>query len=390
LIRAGYFSGSNSGATKQIFLDLQRQFKSASMLNREGFKEEFERLLVQVIPKRLAQIIHLDDAASQEMARIVKTRCNKSTELISAAELHHSPHEHIKRNGASLVVAGAVASGRGLLAVSQALRAAQESGAICYLIGTTRTTDAQALKELRMNLTYGERAENYGFFSVENIYLPVFGDSRTSWDDERDLCCILANHEDDAKRAYFSTRLTTLTGMASKRNRGLSDDLFLGPSVGGRLRLRPGFAFFDSDYEGRAVSQADVFFTVLSVLHHVRTRKDGKPQLKNLDNVRSVLSPRTFDRFNDGIIQASLLRACHPIELDYSHFKRESGEMTEILRFILNNSENPAGEAATEFVLALALGHVRLAEQDGKDLHKTFRTAGGPVLQALWDSSKLG
>jgi hypothetical protein len=100
------------------------------------------------------------------------------------------------------------------------------------------------------------------------------------------------------------------------------------------------------------------------------------------------LSPRNFDRFNDGIIQASFLRASQPIELDYSHFRKESGEMTEILRFILSNSANSAGEAAQEFVLALALGRMRLADNDAKELYRTFHDTGGPVLEALWNISK--
>jgi hypothetical protein len=385
LIRAGYFSVNNSAASKQIFFDLHKMLKSKTMLGRERFKNELERIFDQATPKAINRIIHLDDEGSKQMAGLLTQRCSKRTKVLSASSLFTNPSAHVLKSGATLVVAGAIASGRGLLGISQALRVVQPNSAITYVIGIARTSDSNSLRELRSNLTYGEGLDDFGFFTVEEVYLPVFGDAITSWDEEIEICKRLAISPEQAVVRFFSKRLEVLTKAHSKKVRGFRDDLFLLPPDSTPLSLRPGFAFFDFDYSGRSVSQADVFFTILSILHHMRTRRDGRTQLRNFDHVRTVLSPRCFDRFNDGVVQSALLRAATPAELDFRHSEKESGEMTEILRFIFSNWEKPAGEAGREFALALVLKRLRLSERDMKGLRKTLGQVNDTIMKALSD-----
>ena len=110
----------------------------------------------------------------------------------------------------------------------------------------------------------------------------------------------------------------------------------------------------------------------------------GSPDLRFDSNpfVRSVLDPSTFTRFSDGILQASLLRATHRSELDYSASHDLSRQFTSTCRAIFLNHDNPVGDAAIEFIYALATKKVLLRPEDSKFLQETIESI--PVLRACW------
>jgi hypothetical protein len=114
----------------------------------------------------------------------------------------------------------------------------------------------------------------------------------------------------------------------------------------------------------------------------VRGEEDSLFQQEHL---RKVLSPRCFDRFNDGVIQASLLRAALLPELDYSIDENLSKEMYHVLDFIFRAKDVNAGEAYREFLIALALGRLRLRVADMEQLRKDHEgKARDPIDQLLW------
>jgi hypothetical protein len=101
--------------------------------------------------------------------------------------------------------------------------------------------------------------------------------------------------------------------------------------------------------------------------------------------LRRVLSPRCFDRFNDGVIQASLLRAASPAELDYSVAEQISGEMAQFLEIVFADESGQAGEASREFLLALAQNRLRLVMKDLQNLkRKCQERTTDPILSLLW------
>ena len=71
-----------------------------------------------------------------------------------------------------------------------------------------------------------------------------------------------------------------------------------------------------------------------------------------------------FVRFNDGILQASLLRASRPCELDYSASDDLSRQFTATCLSVLVNCGQNVGEAALEFVHALVTKKVALRQKD--------------------------
>jgi hypothetical protein len=165
---------------------------------------------------------------------------------------------------------------------------------------------------------------------------------------------------------------------------GMSDGLFWGKFDDTPLVLRPEFAFFDFDLE-RTPSQADVYFTILAVLHGLRSDPHAPESLFQHEYLRRVLSPRCFDRFNDGVIQASILRAAHPVELDYSIDGKLSNDMWQVLDTIFDSRTTQAGEATLEFLLALALKRLKLESADLAKLKDKFSEAmEHPIAKVLW------
>lgn len=68
------------------------------------------------------------------------------------------------------------------------------------------------------------------------------------------------------------------------------------------------------------------------------------------------------------MIQASILRASDPAELDYRHDLELSAEATRFVRRVLESSARPRGEAAAEFLMALCTGRLRLHDDHLEEL----------------------
>jgi hypothetical protein len=146
----------------------------------------------------------------------------------------------------------------------------------------------------------------------------------------------------------------------------LEQELFLTNAPGNPLKIQRGFAFWPEGLPDEPNTQADVFFTIAAILQGLRTG-EGRIDRQTLRTewfYRTLLSPENFGRFNDAVIQASLLRAARPSELDYTDNAQTSAEAARVLRRILESATTPRGEAAAEFLVALATGRLRLAKDD--------------------------
>ena len=157
-----------------------------------------------------------------------------------------------------------------------------------------------------------------------------------------------------------------------------SDNTMFLPKVNGEsLKLRQTFAFWSSiGVATEAATQADVYWTIQAILHDLRGKVDG-----GLGSVyhTTVISPTCFDRYNDGIIQAALLRSAMPLELNYSIDEQFSQKMTDVIVSVLDSSSSEQGEAALEFLFALSVGRLRLCGDHVRQIITKFDTedAGG-------------
>ena len=76
--------------------------------------------------------------------------------------------------------------------------------------------------------------------------------------------------------------------------------------------------------------------------------------------VKNLIDPFIFNRFNDGIIQASILRASKADELNYSLSFNHSNNMLSLINTFIKHKEEQQGEAIFEFLYSIAIGKLRL------------------------------
>ena len=175
-------------------------------------------------------------------------------------------------------------------------------------------------------------------------------------------------------KSHTSTLGDTL--LSSLLGQGPSHDicscsLFLPQTSGTPLALRQGSVFLPrSTAEG--VSQIAVYAMVSAAFQAAREPQRARVQSPSGfdDNpfVRSVLDPSMFARYSDGILQASLLRAAQRSELDYSANDDLSQQFASTCASVIVNHANPIGDAALEFLYALATDKVSLRKADRRHL----------------------
>lgn len=192
-----------------------------------------------------------------------------------------------------------------------------------------------------------------------------------SWSLEIELIRVLLNfieHNDSLTGAsiYFKERLKILENALDKDVGGLINDVFLkNPVNNSSLKINLSFAFFDFDgYHNRA-SQADIYFTIASVINNLRHIDKGDKRIIQEEHIRTLLSPINFDRYDDGVIQASILRSATSNELNYKLDKSHSHAMMNfLLKMVGNHKDELTSEGLVEFLFALSVKKLKL-----HDLH---------------------
>jgi hypothetical protein len=171
---------------------------------------------------------------------------------------------------------------------------------------------------------------------------------------------------------------------------------YLANSNGQPLVLTRGFVYWDPTPEVlKNCHHAGASYLAMSAALQA-AREHPNPKLRFATTVHEVvvLDPENFLRYNDGVLQASLLRAALPHEVDYSGAPELSELMREFLEKIFINHARSYGEAAPEFALALATGHLRLADKDERILRERIAASikGPSVLLGLlcWYFSRGG
>ncbi len=185
------------------------------------------------------------------------------------------------------------------------------------------------------------------------------------------------------------TRVNELSshGIVDKIVRRLSEgmqacNLFFPSLKGEKLELRGGSIFF-TDNENTEVSEKQstlptlsqevVYLAVVLALQQAREEENSLASDFKFDQnpfVKTVIDPKMFWRYNDGILQAALLRALSNSELDFSTSEEMSTQFRQITISVLKNSYNIAGEATLEFLAVVAKKKVSLRDQDFNCIEK--------------------
>lgn len=369
--------GSRGGFSRQF------EVSPLELLESTNFQERLSYIFSRSIPASIATIIFLDEG-SKPLALQMESICGKeNVEIISAEVLRTM--ERSESSAAVVIAAAVIESGRRLQDVSRDLRAAFPHAPQIYVVGFAKTTSEERLKTLRLTLVRTARPQLHELVTVEMLVLPL-SNQTNAWSSERDLltrCFNLAQFPDSMPsdvEEIFRRRLAFLSNAANS----LKNDIFIANTREKSLKLQHGFVFWSTDPSNDHHSQADVYFTIASVLEGLRANsmKPGAKALRADGLQYTLLSAANFGRFNDGIIQASLLRAAHPYELNYSAEKKQSSEMGRIVRRILESSDRPRGEAAAEFLIAIATGRLSFDNEDYKAVLAPLDSAP-PVVEVL-------
>ena len=253
-----------------------------------------------------------------------------------------------------------------------------------YVVGYAFPASRAEHDRLKADLCMGRNGPQYGW--SEYLVLPVGADTVHA-----SLVPSGASFGTDAvepRRRKLGGALADALIERETRSEIPSDGLFLPRTNGTPLVLRDGSVFFNA--ETPDVSQTAVHAMVSAAMQ--AARESGAPSGLNSappnagfdDNpfVRSVLDPSMFARFSDGILQASLLRTGRRSELDYSASYDLSRQFVSVCYSILVSHNQDVGDAALEFVHALATEKVSLRSADRDSLRQKISSL--PVLDSFW------
>lgn len=367
------------GVREHFYVDVKSVF---SEKNFEHFHKKYEKSIGKLVSVNLDLIVSLDDPASIFIAEKIKNWA--ATKGISPAVVKCSDltQAHIDSRQYVIVVAGAITSGRSLLSVSRSLRFLKDTASIAYLVGFSVLPSAETEEQLVKDLCQG----GYSVEILEKIRMPRFREDYLHyWKKEKNylesvLDPMNASSAQFLKRGLrklFNERLEALEGFDYERNNAF----YQSPS-GVDLDLRPNFVFWSWDWSMRSATHADVYWTIQSVLHRLRTEVIEKSSLKS-DYHMTLISPVCFDRFNDGIIQAALVRSAMPWELKYSANEDFSRLMTDVIKSCVESWDSAQGEASYEFLMALLIGHIELLPRHMEELAKLSSGSMPGVMQDM-------
>lgn len=390
--------------------DLATSPRQRSMLIRYGhlldeghedkrIREKLKVTLGQFIPLMVGSIVTFNDPESQALAllamSLIKKQTGRDVELIDADTL--AARGQNLPSGHALVIAGVVVGGRQLLSVSRFLRTLHEGGEIAYFFGIARPHTKQSWVELCSSLRFGPSGPSHYNLDV-GWYVECDPDraDTDAWQNEARLldriksAILSLEVSQDERKNYvnlISVRLKQLNQIgiegvdtdATKRPPLFVPSDYTHDAPTTRLELNPNFAFWKFSFTehestskyGVTPTEDEVYFTMATVLHNSRYTDDGKFPLFDEGGARYVLSPVNFHRFNDPIIQASIVRSARNMELDYRNDSTISAYVCDLILSFLSEYDSDQGKACVEFLISLAggLGHAEGGHLRLQDRH---------------------
>lgn len=277
--------------------------------------------------------------------------------------------------GGVLVCAPIVGNGHGLRSLARDLRELVPKATRHFIAGVGLPETEEAWKRLAQFLTEsGDKSLPYQFSCwawISTGAVPGLGQAWRSASQLMQKTEQLAVSSDAPWNVEHIQKSLQLVGDALESNA----NSFLPGSRGVPLKLTRGFVYWNPDLKDfNECDHAAVSFAAMtSALQNAREFSDPLVKLASTVHETVVLDAENFLRFNDGVLQASLLRAAQPYELDYSRAPELSEVLREFLEKVFINHSMNYGEAAPEFALALATGRLRLTDVDKKQLIKKLQ-----------------
>ncbi|VVQ32535.1 hypothetical protein [Pseudomonas fluorescens] len=328
----------------------------------DDFKKWFERVLLEEAVASTRWIIHDDDDASAALADRAIAYLKECGVDVEKKVSFDKFDTDMKFDGSVIIIAAAAERGSRLQSVSRRLRTAQLSGTRLYVAGALFGRSYQLMKDLHSNLTQPAKDHSRYVFKTY-MEIPAAELACTGhWEKERQLL-----------RSLYAVTESFSSPMAQRLevfDQALSKGLGLNPfwpssNTDQPMKLSRGFAFVDDKEGVTDATSTDIYLTILWILQNARysEKVENAKRLESGELQQVLLSPEVFSRFDDGVIQGAFLRAALPTELDFRAHENHSLSMAEIIQRIAAGFGHERGEAAMEFVIALAIDKIRLQKE---------------------------
>lgn len=315
-------------------------------------------------------IVHTTDASSTALAHrastiLIDAKGNVPIRILSSVDISR---QNLAEAKGILVVTALAGDGGQLREISRDLR--EYVAPLLprhFLIGTGLPQSEEAWDRLKQFLERNTSHRRYGF-SVR-LVVPMGPDNPdNAWRNLQVLAATAEVADIELEGIASSVIIESLRYAAEVLQAGSNG--FLAKPNGMELSLSEGFLFFDGIYQDRLaeVPLGAVFMAMSCALQAARECKTPGNQLKPSGYESVVIAPECFLRFNDNILQACLLRATLPSELDYSASPHLSKLMKEFVGKVFDRYSHAYGDAALEFAAALATGRLRLKQSDQSEL----------------------
>ena len=339
--------------------------------------------LLHQLPASVHTLVHIDDRMSAQIASWLREALGGHLVVKSLPELKDSTCSGCSGSGSVVVVAHHDPGLEGFREANIALRSTNGVHRH-FVIGYAFPSSLAEHRRLKADLRMVPGGPQYGW--SEYLVLPV--GAAPLHESLVPHSAIFGDQAIDSSRAVLGDQLADALIEWETRSSIPRNGLFLPRTDGTPLVLRHGSVFF-SDTPAAGISQIPVYAMVSAAMQAAResdprsveNKPSSVPRFDNNPFVRTVLDPSMFARFNDGILQASLLRSSHRSELDYSASQELSHQFTSVCQSVLVSHDQSVGDSALEFVYALATGKISLRSADRSRLDREI--AALPVLSAF-------
>ncbi|MDB5202916.1 MAG: hypothetical protein JWQ27_2325 [Ferruginibacter sp.] len=367
LIKCYYKENSTDDKKYEIYLDINVILREwYRRTDSHPFKKIFskiEKFVFQNIPASTKYLVVLPDQSSIQFAKLIKSILHSYNVNIPVKNvIGIQDLKSIDKNGkgAIVIVSASITTGRNLLYISRALREFEDTYRKTYFTFLSRPANKKHFEFLESNLSLGEFGKGTHKMNYIEQILCAQEAHNTPWHIEKEFLKSLEEFCEDnelskSTKDFCGKRLNNLNNSGKKKR--LTNNLFFPSLTGKVLKINKGFAFAPTlSHFIETSTQADVYFIISTILNELRC----SGTLNQSEYVRNLLEPGNFVRFNDGIIQAALLRAARPEELRYDLSYEMALQMQDILIDMINHSDDEHAEALTEFLYAIAIKKLRI------------------------------
>jgi hypothetical protein len=376
IFRTYFKESSENEKNYEIYIDIDvilNEWKNRNNANTpyKNIFEKLEKYVLQHIPASLKYMIVLSDNSSRMLANIIREIVNghgidfPEQNILKVSEIGKIDKT---QKGSIAIISSSIVTGRNLLYLSRALRDYEENMQRIFFTLISRTPMLKQLNFLDSNLGLGQFGK--GTHKVINIETIHCTDEAhfTAWHVENEFIKQLSEFLEDHSvsclktMAYCNKREQEFNECGKER--GFADNLFFpSPITEKSLEIRKGFAFSPHQNFIDSSSQSEVYFIMSSVVNELKCRGS----LSQSEYVRNVIDPGNFVRFNDGIIQASILRAGSKDDFRYDLSLELSLLMQSVLRDMINHIDDDHAEGLTEIFYSIAIKKLRLTNEVLKD-----------------------